>query len=727
MKIHIRKVYNYKKKQKKQKNKQKNRMKQTVIILSLFFIKSMFSQSVTPKDSVKTTELKEVVLEIKKKAVEQKADRIIYNFSEQSYLNAGTLMEGLKKLPGLIISDVAGMMYQGKLLEVYMDGRPLNMYSDELNTFMESLPANSIEKVEIITQPGAEFPATSGGAIINIITSKYAKKYISITYSNGFGFTKYYKPRTRFNNSVLINAKNNIFAWQIQLGQSYSERYQLDNFSTESLLFSKNYTDKINNLYFIKTGFKFNLKQDRILFNYDFNTNNNNSYLDAFGYNFSSNDKSNSKRHNNNLILVYQKRFDNISKKLDFSFNYNVNKSDFNLNSRNSNLSILDNNSDQSFYQIKADFSNEINFLDETKFSIGALADRLNFKTDSFNITNLEYTRSTLASYTEFQSTYKSFDFILGSRIESYSISGNTDTDKLNTFKQTRLFPNATIQYNVMDDVFINANYNKKISLPNTSSLNPNNTSYQNQNVTFYGNPNLDPTIFDNYEIKMSAMEYFSIGYSISNASNQIANRIIETSNGAANVTENIPKVSIHDFNFGMPIPFMLFTKGIKKTLEFDFNPDEINFIYLYVEHQKNYIENIDTKGFWNLNLMMQIILPKKINFTTNYNTTTTGGNYYNYYIINEPLNQQFDMTLSKKFLSNNLSISLYANDVFNTNKRNISAVGTEFIYQNKYDSRRVGFSLNYKFPTKNKEIKEENIILNDNNKEEDLDKLKMQ
>ena len=90
-------------------------------------------------------------------------------------------MEGLKKLPGLIISDVAGMMYQGKQLEVYMDGRPLNMYSDELNTFIESLPANTVEKVEIITQPGAEFPATSGNAIINITNQRYITEVDLIT------------------------------------------------------------------------------------------------------------------------------------------------------------------------------------------------------------------------------------------------------------------------------------------------------------------------------------------------------------------------------------------------------------------------------------------------------------------------------------------------------------------------------------------------------------------
>ena len=227
-------------------------MKKFLIILLLTSNHFLFSQI----DSTKVTTLKEVVVTIEKKAVEQKADRIIYNFSSQTYLNSGTLMEGLKKLPGLIISDVAGMMYQGKQLEVYMDGRPLNMYSDELNTFIESLPANTVEKVEIITQPGAEFPATSGNAIINIITSKNAKKYVSTTYSNGYGYTNYEKSRHRFNNSILINAKNNLFAWQIQLGQSYNEKYQSDSFNSTNLLLSNSILDRINRLYFIKTGLK---------------------------------------------------------------------------------------------------------------------------------------------------------------------------------------------------------------------------------------------------------------------------------------------------------------------------------------------------------------------------------------------------------------------------------------------------------------------------------------
>ena len=189
---------------------------------------------------------------------------------------SGSLLEGLKKLPGLIISDVTGMLYQGNQLEVYMDGRPLNIYSNELNSYLEGLPANSIDRIEIITQPGAEFPATSGGAIINIISSKVSKRYLSATYSNGYSYTKYDNSRHRFNNSLLVNAKNNLFGWQIQVGQNYNEAYQRTKFYNLSTILSQNTTDKTNRFYFIKTGLKFDFKKDRLLINYDYNTSINN-------------------------------------------------------------------------------------------------------------------------------------------------------------------------------------------------------------------------------------------------------------------------------------------------------------------------------------------------------------------------------------------------------------------------------------------------------------------
>lgn len=145
-----------------------------------------FAQEQDKKNESKENKIQEVTITKTKKAIEQKADRTIFDFSEQPHLNNGSVMEGVKKLPGLVASEMVGMMYQGKPLDVYMDGRPLNISSNELNAFLEGMPASSVERIEIISQPGAEFPATSGGAIMNIITSKSAKNYLTAVYNGGY-------------------------------------------------------------------------------------------------------------------------------------------------------------------------------------------------------------------------------------------------------------------------------------------------------------------------------------------------------------------------------------------------------------------------------------------------------------------------------------------------------------------------------------------------------------
>src|SRR5690606_10085052 len=104
-----------------------------------------------------------------------------------------------------------------------------------------------------------------------------------------------------------------------------------------------------------------------------------------------------------------------------------------------------------------------------------------------------------------------------------------------------------------------------------------------------------------------------------------------------------------------------------------------------------------------------------------NFNTSGSKGNYY-YYTIRKPLNQQLGLTFSKKFMSDNLSVSLYANDILNTNRHQLGIAGTDLFYNSRYDSRRIGFSLNYKIPSKNKHAKEEgNILSNDKPQEEDM------
>ena len=693
--------------------------------LKFFFIILFFSYFITvfaQEKKEKVTELKEVTITKEKKAIEQKADRTIFDFAGQAHLNSGSVLEGLKKLPGLIISEVAGMMYQGKQLDVFMDGRPLNISSNELNAFLEGMPANAIEKIEIITQPGAEFPATSGGAIINIISSKKAKKYMSATYSSGVNITSYDKLRARFNYCLLLSAKNSLFGWQLNLGQSYRESALWSNitkreFNTTTTL-SDTDADRVSRNNFIKSAITFDFEKDRLLFNYDLNYNKTSADTEGFGEGFISNDASKTNTLRQEAVATYQKRFEDKNKKLDFRFNFAQNDVNFNLDSRIFNANVLENTYKQDYLNFKIDYSQALKILDEGKVSMGTFVDELSFETQNFGVTNLDYKRRTASGYLEFQAKYKKFDFIIGGRAEDYRITGNTDTDELIPFKQFRFFPNATIQYNFAPQIFFNMNYNKKINLPSTSSLNPNNTNYQNPNIEYTGNPQLQPTIFDNYEVKISAFDYAFIGYNVSVAKNQVINRVFVDNNQVTNTNINVNEIKIHNFNIGMPLPYMLFTKGLKETMKFDFNPDKINFLYIYAGYQIHQIPNLDTQGFWMFNLMSQIVLPKEIKFVANYNTSTTRGNYF-YFVSTQPFSESLDLSFSKKFFNEQLSVSLNIDDILNTNRQGLTAVGAPILIESKYDTRRFGFTLNYKIPTKNKLAKEDPNMLNKEKKEE--------
>lgn len=730
-------------------------MKKTILALSLLGSFFAYSQEKSTSSPEKEKQIEGVVITKTKKAVEQKADRTIFDFSEQPQLNNGNVLEGIKKLPGLVATDIAGMMYQGKILDVYLNGRPLNITSNELNSFLEGMPANSVEKIEVITQPGAEFPATSGGAIMNIITNKNANKYLTATYSGNYSFTNYDKFRSRTTHSVNLNARNKLFGWQLNVGQNYRE--SMLNGDQDVIL--HNNTDRIGRGYFAKSGLTFDLGQDRLLVNYDIYHNNNDNYTASRGLadilvnlnpvtyreaDYEASDVA----HTNNLrqeaVVTYQKRFSDKSQKLDFQFGYTKSTSKFaqdnffqrgfytdlwqpflNVGGEN----VLDNKSDMRVANFKIDYSQPIKLMDGGKVSLGGLYERQDYDTENKGLTNLEYQRQTASTYLEFQAKLKKFDFILGTRAENYDISGITRTIKdgailerdLTTFNKFKLFPNASVQYNLMNQVYIAANYNKKISLPSISALNPNNVTFGSPNTQVTGNPDLQPTIFDNYEVKVSAFDYAFIGYSVSSAKDQVAQIVLKEGKYLFNKQVNISNMKIHNFNVGLPIPFMIFSKPMSEIMKFNFNPDKINFMYLYAGYQKHEIDNLNNKGFWIFNIMTQLLLPKDIKLTSNYSYLTPKAGYF-YFTADKPFNNNLDITLTKKFMNNRLTVSVFANDIFNGQVMQVYSnppEGQAVMIRSKYDTRNFGISINYKIPTRNKLAKEDPNILNQTKKED--------
>lgn len=699
------------------------KLKLSAAVMALLFSQFYFSQE---KDQTKEKQLEGVVITKTKKAIEQKADRTIFDFSEQESLNSGSVMEGIKKLPGLIASDVAGMLYQGKQLDVYMDGRPLNISSNELSAFLEGMPANSIERIEIITQPGAEFPATSGGAIMNIITSKTVKSYLTATYSANYNFTNYDQWRNRTNNSISLNARNKYFGWQINAGQNYRESLMDSNQDNLAIINS----DRITRGIFAKTAVTVDLGLDRLLLNYDFYKNDgdtNNLSTGIFeGNSYLQNSYLDSENYRNEAVITYQKKFADKAQKLDFKASYSQADTQFNQQDEVQNQNILDNSSVMKVANFRVDYSQPMNILDGGKISFGGLYEKQNYKTASFNNLNLDYQKLNAAAYLEFQATIKKIDVILGTRAEDYDISGiaynykNSKYEDLTAFKKFKFFPNASLQYNFAKQIYFALNYNKKISLPSISVLNPNNTTFEGPNSQSAGNPNLQPAIFDNFEAKLSALDYVFVGYNVSVAKNQVVQKISREGDVIINSQENVSELKIHNFNVGFPIPFAIFNTPLKELMKFNINPDKLNFVYIYSAYQLHELPDISTKGFWVFNFMAQIILPKDIKFVANYNYLTAKGNYY-YFVADKPFSNSLNLTLSKKFMNDRLNVSLFADDIFNTQETALHSISSvpNVNLSSKYDSRRFGISLNYKIPTRNKNAKVDSNLLQQDKKED--------
>jgi hypothetical protein len=70
----------------------------------------------------------------------------------------------------------------------------------------------------------------------------------------------------------------------------------------------------------------------------------------------------------------------------------------------------------------------------------------------------------------------------------------------------------------------------------------------------------------------------------------------VTLTNDLVNSNENIPEIKIHNFSVGMPVPYMLFTKGLKETMKMNVTQTRWTF-YMYAGYQYHQIPNVDTNG----------------------------------------------------------------------------------------------------------------------------------
>ena len=175
-----------------------------------------------------STKLSEVVIAEKRPLFAVEGEKTMYNVAEDPSIQTGTLSDALQNAPGVSVDVEGNITLRGtSSVEVWINDKPSHMTSENLKTYIQTLPANSIDHVEVITNPSARYGSKADG-IINIVTNAKVQKNEFLSFGVNVSTHPYIDPWVSYvwsNDKLTVNAYVN---------GSYS-KWRGDAFSDQSL------------------------------------------------------------------------------------------------------------------------------------------------------------------------------------------------------------------------------------------------------------------------------------------------------------------------------------------------------------------------------------------------------------------------------------------------------------------------------------------------------------
>lgn len=679
------------------------------------------SDTLISKPKEKVNLLNEVtIFGNKKQYIKVESDKTTVSVKDNAMLSSGSAFDAVKKLPGVITSPTGSLSLNGKGVTIYIDGSPSTLSGTDLQNYLSSLPANAIEKVELIYNPGASFDANSHGSIINIVTSSKRLKGVNATVNINYNFNKYQKPSPQ----IVLNGKEKNLSWQTMLGYNYidSEETMVNSqtftsFTPQKSLLQENKRVNTNrNAYFrLGTNYKLTSKSN-LLFNYNGTLSNDRSVYDSkvsgISTDFYDSGITHNKNSNHEVSLQFKTKLDTLGRTFDIigfanTFNRNpLNQSNTSTNQLNSSAI----NFGLKNYYLKYDFAvpyEKMKFSINTggKFNVIKVTDFGQYELNSNATTiNFDYLENNLAFYAEARKKFNKFNFTAGIRFEDYKVTrqASTITDKIE-YRNTNFFPNASALYELTQDMNISASYSKKIAQPGYNTIDPNNSNAYNQYNSSVGNLNLKPTFFDNFELNFTAFQFVQLGANYTVGKDD--SRFVFSANPGELVSnqsfQQFDKIKTFSAYLSFPIPLDYFLKSKEEFAKRMNTIDKMNYIFFNINYVKSTIDGYTfpytNKAITNYSAQSQLILPWNITNTMTYFILPKGT--WEIYQVEKPI-QQFDISFNRDFLNKKLKVGLHCFDVFNANEVNALIAGQNLdtrFYQ-KQDSRTFRISLTYNF-----------------------------
>lgn len=115
----------------------------------------------------------EITIQRKQEILYSGIDKKVYNVSQDLTLRGGTANDVLKNLPSIDLDQDGRILLRGEgSVNILIDGKPSSLAGSNGKTLLDALPAGSIERVEIVTNPSAKYDPDGSSGIINIVLKK---------------------------------------------------------------------------------------------------------------------------------------------------------------------------------------------------------------------------------------------------------------------------------------------------------------------------------------------------------------------------------------------------------------------------------------------------------------------------------------------------------------------------------------------------------------------------
>jgi outer membrane receptor protein involved in Fe transport len=694
---------------------------------------------------IDATQLNEVVIKSERPAVEIKLDKKVYNVGQDMTVKGGTASDVLDNVPSVTVDGDGNVSLRGNgNVKILIDGRPSNAIN--IADALRNIPADALDKIEVITNPSARYDAEGGAGIINIVLKKGKNNGINgtviatvgnpqnyglvgnINYKtnefnlfSSLGYNNSKSPGNSYNNSDYLDSNGNIIKNIIENTnrengrKGYNFTYGMDWFLSPTLTWSNTVNYRQNN----NANPQKSILNNNEIGNTFIQNRFNDQYTSRNAIEYATNITKKFKKDGHKLTFDFtvSKEEDNDISTIFTTYNGETNAQDFTQSTIN--FQTENNNLIQSDYvlpigknsQFEAGYRGSFNNL-LTDYNVSDIDTNGNAISNP-NFTNkLNYIEQVNALYSQFGTKVNKFSFLFGMRWEDSNIDINLlTTNDFNKKKYNNFFPSAFITYELNEDSSISLNYSKRVSRPRNRFINPFSNYTSNINI-FQGNPDLDPSFTNSFDLgyltKISKLTVSTSAYYnkttdvfqfIRRPNGETVSLVVNGQTVETPVILTTP-INLSDeqrFGFEFSLNYSPY-KWWKLNSNFNFFQSKTEGKYSYTLTDNTVVTEDfgNTASSWFTRISSKITLPYKIDWQTNatYNAPQKNAQGSSLGVLSA------NLAFSKDVLKDQGTVSLNVNDVFNSRKRisQTDIPGLSSYSEFQWRQRQINLSFTYRF-----------------------------